>query len=76
MLLYCPLLTDIRLHSFKVLRDFFKYHIGDETWGNSFPAKEDLVQLMIDSRKFSHLFDNSDIILEIEKHSRNLCYKQ
>ena len=76
MLLCCPLLTDIRLNSFKVLRDFFKYHIGDETWENSFSAKEDPVQLMIDSRKFSHLFDISDIILEIEKHSRNLCYKQ
>ena len=38
-------------------------------------SKEDLVQLIIDSRKFSNLFDNSDILLQIEKHSRNLCYK-
>ena len=29
MLLYCPRLTDTRLNSFKVLRDFVKYHIGD-----------------------------------------------
>ena len=75
MLLYCPLLTDARLNSFKVLRDFVQYHIGDETWKNSFSTKEDLVQLIIDSRKFSNLFDNSDIILQIEKHSRNLRYK-
>ena len=31
MLLYCPLLTDTRLSSFKVLRDFVKYHIGDKS---------------------------------------------
>ena len=49
MLLYCPLFTDTRLNPFKVLRDFV--------------TKVDLVQLWIDSRKFSHLFDNSDIIL-------------
>ena len=75
MLLYCPLLTDTRLGSFKVLRDFVKYHIGDETWKNLFSTKEDLVQLITNSRKASNLFDNSDIILQIEKHSRNLCYK-
>ena len=75
MLLYCPLLTDTRLSSFKVLRDFVKYHIGDEKWKNLFSTKEDLVQLIIDSRKFSNLFDNSGILLQIEKHSRNLCFK-
>ena len=75
MLLYCPLLTNTRLSSFKVLRDFVKYHIGDEKWKNSFFTKENLVQLIIDSRLFSNLFDNSDILLQIEKHSRNLCYK-
>ena len=32
MLLYCALLTDTRLNSFKVLRDFVKYHIEHETW--------------------------------------------
>ena len=42
---------------------------------NSFPAKEDIAQLIVDSKKFSHLFDDSNINLEIEKHSRNLCYK-
>ena len=75
MLMHRPLLTDTRLNSFKIIRDFVKYHIGNETWKNSFSSKEDLVQLIIDSRKFSHLFGSSDIILEIEKHSRNLCYK-
>ena len=75
MLLYCPRLTDTRLNSFKVLRDFVKYHIEYEIRKNSFSTKEDLVQLIIDSRKFSHLFDNRDIILEIDRHSRNLCYK-
>ena len=54
---------------------FVKYHIGDEKWKNSFSTKEDLVQLIKDSRKFSNLFDNSDILLQIEKHSRILCYK-
>ena len=39
------------------------------------PIKEGLVQLIIDSRKFSNLFENSDIFLQIEKHSRNLFYK-
>ena len=62
MLLYCLLLTGTRLSSFKVLRDFVKYHIGDEKWKNSFSTKEDLVQLIIDSRKFSNLFDISDIL--------------
>ena len=75
VLLYCPLLTDTRLNSFKVLRDFVKYYIGDETWKNSFSTKDDIVQLIIDNIKFSHLFDNTDIILEIEKHSINMCYK-
>ena len=28
-----------------------------------------------ESRKFSNPFDNIDIIIQIEKHSRNLCYK-
>ena len=46
-----------------------------KTLKNSFSTKEDPVQLIIDSRKFSNLFDNSDIILQIEKHSRNLCYE-
>ena len=41
---------------------------------NFFTAK-DIVQLIIDSRKFFHLFDNNDIIFLIKKHSRNLCYK-
>ena len=68
MLLYCPLLTDTRLSSFKVFRDFIKYHIGDDKWKNMFSTKED-------SRKFSNLFENSDILLQIEKHSRNLCFK-
>ena len=53
---------------------FVKCHIGDETWKISISTKEDLVQLIIDIRKCSNLFDNSDIILETEKHSRNLCY--
>ena len=75
MLLYCLLLTDTRLSSFKVLRDFVKHHIGDEKWKNLFSTKEDLVQLIIDSRKFSNLFDNSDILLQIERHSRNLCFQ-
>ena len=74
MLLYCLLLTATRLVSFEVLRDFVKYHIEDETWKNSFSAK-DLVQLIIDCKNISLLLDNSDIILKIEKHSRNLCYK-
>ena len=32
MLLYCPLLTNTRIKSYKVLRDFVKYHIGDDTY--------------------------------------------
>ena len=41
----------------------------------SFSTKENIVQLIIDCRKFSNLFDDNDIIFKIEKLFRNLCYK-
>ena len=58
-----------------MLRDFVKYHIGDDACKNFFSTREDIVQLIIDSRTFSYLFGDIDIIFKIEKHSRNLCYK-
>ena len=63
MLLYCLLLTATRLVSFEVLRDFVKYHIEDETWKNSFSAK-DLVQLIIDSKKISLLLTTVTLYLK------------
>ena len=38
-------------------------------------AKENIVQLIVDCRKFSHLFDDEEVIWNIEKLSRNLCYR-
>ena len=75
MLLYCPLLTEIRINEYKVLRDIVKIHIGAEAWKDSFSTKEDIAQLIIDCRRFSNLFGDTDIIYKIEKLSRNLCYK-
>ena len=40
-----------------------------------FFTQEDIVQLIIDSRKFSYLFDDIGIVFKIEKVSINLCYK-
>ena len=75
MLLYCPLLTEIRINEYKVIRDIVKIHIGAEVWKDSFSTKEDIAQLIIDCRRFSNLFGDTDIIYKIEKLSRNLCYK-
>ena len=75
MLLYCPLPTEIRINEYKVLRDIVKIHIGAEAWKDSFSTKGDIAQLIIDCRRFSNLFGDTDIIYKIEKLSRNLCYK-
>ena len=58
-----------------MLRDFVKYHIGDDAWKYCFSTKVEKVQLIIDSRTFSHLLDDIDIIFKIKKHSISLCYK-
>ena len=75
MLLYCPLLSETRIHEYKVLIDIVINHIGAEAWKVYFSRKEDITQLIIDSRRFSNLPGDTDIIYKIEKLSRNLCYK-
>ena len=75
MLLYCPLLTETRISEYKVIKDIVKNHIGAESWNDSFSTKEDIAQLIIDCRKFSHLLGDTDIVYNIEKLPRNLCYK-
>ena len=74
MLLYCPLFSETRIHEYKVLRDIVINHIGAEAWTVYFSRKEDITQLIIDSRRFSNLLGDTDIIYKIEKLSRNLCY--
>ena len=75
MLLYCPLLSETRIHEYKVLRDIVINHIGAVAWKEHFSTKEDITQLIIDSRRFANLLGDTDIIYKIEKLSRNLCYK-
>ena len=75
MLLYCPLLSETRIHKYKVLRDIVIYHIGAQAWKDYFSTKEDITQLIIYCSKFSNLLGDTDIIYKIEKLSRNLCYK-
>ena len=60
-----------------MLRDFVKYHIGDDAWKKtlSISTKVDIVQLIIDSKTFYHLLDDVYIIFKIEKYSRSLCCK-
>ena len=75
MLLYCPLLSEIRTSHYTELRDFVSNNLGPETWSSTFSKRENIVQLIIDCRGFSHLFEDGDIIHKIERLSRNLCYK-
>ena len=75
MLLYCPLLSEIRTSHYTELRDFVSNHLGPEIWSSTFSKRENIVQLIIDCRGFSHLFEDGDIIHKIERLSRNLCYK-
>ena len=75
ILLYCPLLTETRINEYKVPRDIAIHHIGAEASKDSFSTKEDITQLIIDSRRFSNLLGDTDIIYKIEKLSRNRCYK-
>ena len=75
MLLYCPLLSETRIHEYKVLRDIVINHIGPQAWKDYFSTKEDITQVIIDSRRFSNLLGDTDIIHKIEKLSRNLCNK-
>ena len=58
-----------------MLRDIVINHIGAEAWKVYFSRKEDITQLIIDSRRFSNLLGDTDIIYKIEKLSRNLCNK-
>ena len=75
VLLYCPLLAEVRGVEYKVLRDYVKNKVGPDVWCNVFTTKESIVQLIIDCREFSNLFLDIHNILEVEKLSRNLCYK-
>ena len=72
MLLHCPLLREIRIFKRRCYKLHW-YHSGSGK--DSFSAKEDIIQLIIDCRKFSHLFDDEEIVRNIEKLSRNQCYK-
>ena len=69
MLLYCPLLREVRIESYKILKDSVINYVGVETWKKLFSAKEDIVLLIADCRKFSHLFDDEKIVWNIEKLS-------
>ena len=75
VLLYCPLLAEVRGVEYKVLRDYVKNKVGPDVWCNVLTTKESIVQLIIDCREFSNLFLDIQNIFEVEKLSRNLCYK-
>ena len=70
MLLYCPLLSETRIHEYKVLRDIVINYIGAEAWKEHFSTKEDITQLIIDSRRFSNLLGDTDISLLVPSLER------
>ena len=71
MLLYCPLLAEVRGVKYKVLRDYVKNKVGLDVRCNVFNTKESIVKLIIDCSKFSSLFSDSHTMFEVE----NLCHK-
>ena len=76
MFLYCPLLREIRIEAYKILKDTVVNYTGVESCKDSFSAKEDIVHLIVDCRKFSHLFDDEEIVWNIEKLSKTTCTYQ
>ena len=52
-----------------MLRDYVKDQVGPDV------TEESIVQLIIDCSKFSNLSLDIHTMFEVEKLSRNLCYK-
>ena len=54
LLLYCPLLREVRIESYNILKDTVENYIGVESWKDSFSAKEDTVQLIVGYKVFEN----------------------
>ena len=75
MLLYCPLLREDRKEPYKHFKNTIIRYIGADIWKQPFSVPETLVQLIIDCTRFSHMFSDEEALDNVERLSRNLCYK-
>ena len=75
MLLHCPLLREDRKEPYTHFKNTIIRYIGADIWKQSFSVPETLVQLIIDCTRFSHMFSDEEVLDNVEKLSRNLCYK-
>ena len=78
MLLYCPLLREDRKEPYTHFKNTIIRYIGADIWKQSFSVRtvpETLVQLIIDCMRFSHMFSDEEVLDNVERLSRNLCYK-